>query len=177
MSTHFGVSLLAQHDTAALHVPSIELAGARISRLASDCLHPPACPDRQRRARGDAAAKALRRRFSVIDPRDVDVEMPQARSLTPLIVAALQHLGGQVERQANIETRIELGPFTDTQRAEPSHATAGKSRPRVGAASPTLVGDESRSHCRPDRVGPAGCMATRRPVDLTAKVAGSRALR
>lgn len=56
------------------------------------------------------------------------VDMPQARSLTPLIVAALEHLGGEAEPKAIIETAIEIGPFTEAQRAEPSHATAAKTR-------------------------------------------------
>jgi hypothetical protein len=58
----------------------------------------------------------------------MDVDMPQARSLTPLIVAALERLGGEAERRAIIDTAIEIGPFTDAQRAEPSHATATKTR-------------------------------------------------
>ena len=52
-----------------------------------------------------------------------DLELPQARTLTPLIVQALQSLGGQAERREIIETAIRLGSFTDAQRAEPSHAT------------------------------------------------------
>ena len=58
----------------------------------------------------------------------MDIEMPQARSLTPLIVAALERLGGEAERQAIIETAVEIGAFTEVQRAEPSHATATKAR-------------------------------------------------
>ena len=53
----------------------------------------------------------------------MEVDLPQARALTPLIVRALEHLGGQAERKDIIETAIKLGPFSDAQRAEPSHAT------------------------------------------------------
>jgi hypothetical protein len=52
----------------------------------------------------------------------MELDMPQARSLTPLIVAALERLGGEAEREAIIETAIEIGPFTEAQRSEPSHA-------------------------------------------------------
>ena len=58
----------------------------------------------------------------------MDLDMPPARSLTPLIAAALERLGGEAERQAIIETAIEIGPFTEAQRAEPSHASATKTR-------------------------------------------------
>jgi hypothetical protein len=58
----------------------------------------------------------------------MELDMPQARSLTPLIVAALERLGGEAEREAIIETAIEIGPFTEAQRSEPSHATATKTR-------------------------------------------------
>lgn len=50
-------------------------------------------------------------------------ELPQARHLTHLIVEALDHLGGEAERAEIIETAIKIGPFTEEQRAEPSHAT------------------------------------------------------
>jgi hypothetical protein len=53
----------------------------------------------------------------------VDLDLPPARSLTPLIVAALERLGGQAERAEIIDTAIRLGAFTEAQRAEPSHAT------------------------------------------------------
>lgn len=61
----------------------------------------------------------------------MDVEMPQARSLTNLIVAALRQLGGEADRRDIIATAIEIGPFTAEQRAEPSHAT------RANANHPT----------------------------------------
>src|SRR4051794_28208658 len=53
----------------------------------------------------------------------MEVDLPQARQLTNLIVAALEQLGGQADRSEIIETAIEIGSFTDEQRAEPSHAT------------------------------------------------------
>lgn len=53
----------------------------------------------------------------------VDVDLPHARALTPLIVRALEHLGGLAERKEIIETAIALGPFSEAQRAEPSRAT------------------------------------------------------
>jgi hypothetical protein len=53
----------------------------------------------------------------------VDVDLPQARALTPLIVRALEQLGGEADRRDIIETALRLGAFTDAQRAEPSHAT------------------------------------------------------
>ncbi len=53
----------------------------------------------------------------------MNVELPQARSLTPLIVQALRGLGGQAERKTIIETAVRLGGFTEKQRAEPSRAT------------------------------------------------------
>jgi hypothetical protein len=48
------------------------------------------------------------------------VELPQARSLTPLIVEALRELGGQAERKAIIAAALRLGDITDAQRADPS---------------------------------------------------------
>jgi restriction endonuclease Mrr len=53
----------------------------------------------------------------------VDVDLPPARSLTHLIVAALTHLGGEAERHKIIDTAIKLGHFTEAQRAVPSRAT------------------------------------------------------
>jgi restriction endonuclease Mrr len=58
----------------------------------------------------------------------VDTDMPQARSLVPIIVRALVELRGETERQQIIETAIRIGPFTEAQRAEPSHATKTKTR-------------------------------------------------
>lgn len=58
----------------------------------------------------------------------IDVELPQARALTPLIVQALRHLGGEAQRKEIIETAIRLGLFTAAQRAEPSHAVRAKAR-------------------------------------------------
>jgi restriction endonuclease Mrr len=52
-----------------------------------------------------------------------DVDLPPARSLTPLIVRALRELSGQGERKAIIETAVRLGAFSDAQRAEPSRAS------------------------------------------------------
>jgi hypothetical protein len=52
-----------------------------------------------------------------------EVELPQARSLTPLIVEALRQLGGQADRKTIIETAIGLGRFTEVQLTEPSRAT------------------------------------------------------
>jgi len=53
----------------------------------------------------------------------MDLDLPQARQLTHLIIAALEQLGGQAERRDIIEKAIKIGPFTDAQRAEPSRAT------------------------------------------------------
>jgi hypothetical protein len=53
----------------------------------------------------------------------MEVELPQARQLTGVIVAALRELGGQAERRDIIETAVRIGPFTNAQRAEPSRAT------------------------------------------------------
>jgi hypothetical protein len=52
----------------------------------------------------------------------VEIELPQARALTPLIVRALRQLGGEGERREIIDTAIRLGSFTEAQKAEPSHA-------------------------------------------------------
>lgn len=60
----------------------------------------------------------------------VEVELPQARELTGSIVAALRQLGGQAERREIIETAVEIGPFTDAQRAEPPHARRTKTNHR-----------------------------------------------
>jgi Mrr restriction endonuclease-like protein len=56
----------------------------------------------------------------------VDVDLPPARSLTHLIVQALNQLGGQAERRRIIDTAIDLGHFTAAQRAVPSGATRTK---------------------------------------------------
>jgi hypothetical protein len=61
----------------------------------------------------------------------VEVDLPPARALTALIVQALEHLGGQAERKEIIQTAIQLGRFSDAQRAEPSRAT------RANANHPT----------------------------------------
>ncbi len=53
----------------------------------------------------------------------VEIDLPQARELTSVIVEALKQLGGQAERREIIETAARIGPFTDEPRAEPSHAT------------------------------------------------------
>ena len=53
----------------------------------------------------------------------MEVDLPQARALAPLIVRALEHLGGEVERKEIIETAIRLGRFSAAQRAVPSRAT------------------------------------------------------
>jgi hypothetical protein len=60
----------------------------------------------------------------------MDVELPPARTLTPLIVQALERLGGQAERNEIIETAIRLGSFTDDQRAAPSRAPRAKAHHR-----------------------------------------------
>jgi len=53
----------------------------------------------------------------------VEASLPPARALTPLIVRALQQLGGEADRRDIIATAIDLGSFTAAQRAEPSRAT------------------------------------------------------
>jgi hypothetical protein len=58
----------------------------------------------------------------------VDVDLPPARSLTHLIVQALTQLGGQAERHNIIDTAVNLGNFTDAQRAVPSRATRAKAK-------------------------------------------------
>jgi restriction endonuclease Mrr len=58
----------------------------------------------------------------------VDVHLPSARSLTHLIVQALAQLGGQAERHEIIDAAVNLGNFTDAQRAVPSRATRTKAK-------------------------------------------------
>jgi hypothetical protein len=58
----------------------------------------------------------------------VDVDLPPARSLTHLIVQALTQLGGQAERHDIIDTAVNLGRFTEAQRAVPSRATRTKAK-------------------------------------------------
>jgi hypothetical protein len=58
----------------------------------------------------------------------VEPDLPQARALAPLIVRALEHLGGQGTRHDPIETALTLGHFTPAQRAVPSRATRAKAK-------------------------------------------------
>jgi restriction endonuclease Mrr len=58
----------------------------------------------------------------------VDVDLPPARSLTHLIVQTLTQLGGEAERHNIIDTAVNLGNFTDAQRAVPSRATRTKAK-------------------------------------------------
>jgi hypothetical protein len=46
--------------------------------------------------------------------RVVDADLPQARALTPLIVRALKHLGGEAERKDIIKTGRPLRPRLGT---------------------------------------------------------------
>jgi hypothetical protein len=55
--------------------------------------------------------------------RPDEVELPPARSLAPLIVEALAHLGGEADRQDMIASALRIGNFTPEQRAVPSRAT------------------------------------------------------
>ena len=58
----------------------------------------------------------------------MEPELPQARSLVPLIVRALEQLGGQAPRGAIIDRALELGDFTPGQRAVPSRHTRAKAQ-------------------------------------------------
>jgi hypothetical protein len=60
----------------------------------------------------------------------VEPDLPQARSLAPLVVRALERLGGEATRREIIDTALELGDFSPAQRAVPSrHVRAGTQQP------------------------------------------------
>jgi hypothetical protein len=60
----------------------------------------------------------------------VEPDLPQARSLAPLIVRALEELGGQAARGEIVESALRLGNFTAAQRAVPSrHTRANAQQP------------------------------------------------
>jgi hypothetical protein len=60
----------------------------------------------------------------------VEPDLPPARTLAPLIVRTLEHLGGQADRRNLIETALQLGDFSSAQRAVPSqHTRANAQQP------------------------------------------------
>jgi hypothetical protein len=77
---------------------------------------------------GRRDASRLPEHLAIIAP--VETDLPQARSLSPLIVRALEQLGGEAPRGEIIETALRLGDFTADQRAVPSrHTRANAQQP------------------------------------------------
>lgn len=54
----------------------------------------------------------------------METDLPQARHLADLVVAALTQLGGQAHRREITAKALEIGRFSDAARAEPTHAAS-----------------------------------------------------